>query len=81
MSLNEIVARVLSVPADQLTDESDPTTVGSWNSLRHIELIVQVETAYGLKFSRSEMVGLRSVGQIRAMLLKKGVQESELYPA
>jgi acyl carrier protein len=73
MHLEEIFVRVLGIPAQHLADEASPMTIPAWNSLKHIELIVQIEAAYRVRFTRPEIASLRSVGEIRSLLSKKGV--------
>jgi acyl carrier protein len=46
----------------------------NWTSLRHVTLLVEVENEYGIRFSNAEMATMRSVGDIRTALRKKGVQ-------
>ena len=75
MRLEEIFSRVLGIPVHHLADDSSPVTVPAWNSLKHIELIVEIEAAYRVRFARSEIASLRSVGEIRSLLSKKGVVE------
>lgn len=71
--LEEVVAAALDVPVEVVTGESSPYTLGSWTSRRHIEVIMRVETVYGVSFSASELVVLTSVDRIRAVLRGKGV--------
>lgn len=69
----EVVAGVLEVEPEQLTDDAGPRTLGSWTSLRHVQLLVTLEEAYGLSFSYQEMKDVASIGALRAALRGKGV--------
>jgi len=40
----------------------------------HITLLMEIESAYDVQFSNSEMIALRSLGDIRAALARKGVE-------
>lgn len=71
--LHEVVARALRVPATSVSDESSPATLRRWDSLRHLELMTQIEDAYGVRFSTADMVRAQSVGQIRCLLREKGI--------
>jgi acyl carrier protein len=73
MRLEEIFAEVLQQPIEQFSDVSSPQTISQWNSLKHIELIMQIEMAYGTRFSHPEIASLRSLGAIRTILQKKGI--------
>jgi acyl carrier protein len=74
MRLHDVLARVLDEPADQFTDDSSPENVLAWTSLRHVTLLIEIEQAYGIRFSNAEMTTMRSMGDIKAALAKKGVQ-------
>ena len=73
MALEDVLERVLEEPADSFDDDSSPDTVLAWTSLRHVTLLVEIENEYGIRFSNAEMTTMRSVGDIRAALTKKGV--------
>jgi acyl carrier protein len=73
LKLHEVVARALRVPAASVSDESSPATLRRWDSLRHLELMTQIEDAYGVQFSTGDMVRAQSVGQIRSLLREKGI--------
>jgi acyl carrier protein len=74
VTLHEVVARALRIPATSVTDESSPETLRRWDSLRHLELMTEVEEAYGVQFSTGDMVRAQSVGQIRRLLREKGIE-------
>lgn len=74
MRLHDVLARVLDEPADQLTDDSSPDTVLNWTSMRHVTLLVEIENVYDIRFSNAEMATMRSLGDIKAALAKKGVE-------
>lgn len=76
MQLNDLLSRVLEEPADQLTDDASPDTVLNWTSMRHVTLLVEIENAYDIRFSNAEMMTMRSLGDIKAALAKKGVEVS-----
>jgi acyl carrier protein len=72
--LHEVVARALRVPATTVSDESSPATLRRWDSLHHLDLMTEIEEAYGLQFSTADMVRAQSVGQIRSLLREKGIE-------
>jgi acyl carrier protein len=73
MKLFETVASILNIDVNTLTNESNGRNTENWDSLRHIELILAVETAFGVTFSMSEMVSMQDLGDMRALLVEKGV--------
>lgn len=71
--LHEVVARALRVPATSVSDASSPETLKRWDSLHHLELMTEVEEAYGVQFSTADMVRAQSVAKIRELLREKGI--------
>ena len=58
---------------DDLTiaDSTTPADIANWNSLQHINLIMAVESDFGVKFRSSEMEKMTNVGDIIDLLEKK----------
>ncbi|AQZ63359.1 unnamed protein product [[Actinomadura] parvosata subsp. kistnae] len=73
MRLEDVLATVLEQPADSFTDESSSENVLSWTSLRHVTLLIEIENEFGIRFTNAEMTTMRSLGDIRAALERKGV--------
>ncbi|UBU18504.1 acyl carrier protein [Nonomuraea gerenzanensis] len=73
MRLEDVLATVLEQPADSFTDESSSENVLTWTSLRHVTLLIEIENEFGIRFSNAEMTTMRSLGDIRATLERKGV--------
>lgn len=70
--LTELVADVLQVPADEVTEDTGPATTAAWSSLRHVQIIARVEKEYGVRLTAREARACRSVGKLRAVLAEKG---------
>lgn len=73
MKLYEVVAGILKIEAGILSEESNALNTPNWDSLRHIELMLAVETAFGVRFSMPEMVSMQNLGDMRNLLVAKGV--------
>jgi acyl carrier protein len=71
MRLADVVADVFEVDPAEVVDEATPATLENWTSLRHIQLVVALEAAYGVSFSSQEIRGFRSVGDVRRTLAGK----------
>src|SRR5271166_6874793 len=46
-----------------LTPATTADDVGAWDSLSHIRLVLAVSKTFGVKFSASEIGGLKNVGE------------------
>ncbi len=72
MNLYEVVASVLNIDAATLNEQSNALNTPNWDSLRHIEVMLAVETASGVTFSMAEMVSMQNLGDMRRLLVEKG---------
>jgi acyl carrier protein len=77
MQLYNIIGKVLGVDPSKLSDESNAQNTPNWDSLRHIEVIFAVESAFHLRFTMPEIANLRKLGDIRQLLLAKNVKLNE----
>lgn len=78
MSREEVYERLNAVFQDVFDDETitvnDGTTandIEDWDSLEHINLIVAVEEEFGIKFGMGEVNGMKNVGEMVDIILKK----------
>jgi acyl carrier protein len=81
MQLYGLVGKVLGVDAATLTEDSNAQNTPKWDSLRHIEVIFAMENAFHVRFTMPEISGLRNLGDIRKLLLAKGVRLNEMVDA
>jgi acyl carrier protein len=56
-----------------LTPETSPDDIPRWDSLRHIALVTAVEDAFSISLSMDEMMEIRCVRDIQAVLARHGV--------
>ncbi|MGA3086469.1 MAG: acyl carrier protein [Thermodesulfobacteriota bacterium] len=72
--LKRIIANVLNIREDEIDDDSSMETVESWDSLKHIELVVSLEEEFEIsQLSTDEIVEMISVAEIKRTLRNKGV--------
>ncbi len=74
----QVLSRVQQIASDVLlvdvTADSSPETVESWDSVQHLNLILAVEEEYGFQFSPEEMDGAKTVGAIAGLVsARRGV--------
>lgn len=72
MKLETIIAQVLNVDEGNLSDESNAKNTPNWDSMRHIELLLAVEMAFGIQFSMPEITSMQNLGDMRRLLVDKG---------
>jgi acyl carrier protein len=72
--LSQTVAEVLGVNAYLLTEESSPSTISSWDSLGHLNLVIALEEEFDVDLSAEEVLTMRDMGSIRLILRHYGVE-------
>lgn len=78
MDQPQIYTRLTSVFRDvfdeddlALTPETTAEDVDGWDSLSHIRLVLAISKSFGVKFSASEIGGLKNVGEFVELIQKK----------
>ncbi len=69
--LQSIFRRVLENQEIVLRPETTGDDIEEWNSLTHIYLIVAIEKEFKVKFRTAEIVPLKNLGEMVALLQKK----------
>jgi len=64
----EIAGDVLEAP---VTADSSPATVDSWDSVRHLNLILALEDEYGLQFRPEDTDEAKSIGDLARLVASK----------
>jgi len=62
--LNGIFQDVFDDEELTVNAETNSDSIEDWDSLEHINLIVAIEKAFGLKFSMDEVTGMKNVGEM-----------------
>ena len=69
--LNSVFQDVFDDDTIVVRDETTAADIEDWDSLEHINLMVAVEKAFGMKFSMAEVTGLKNVGEMVDVILKR----------
>jgi acyl carrier protein len=73
MTPESIIARVFGVPRQSVTDTTSNTTLDAWDSLNHVTLVLELESAYAISFSAEETLVMTDVAAIKRTLRTHGV--------
>jgi acyl carrier protein len=67
----QVLSRVSTIVADTLghetlvlQPESQAADVDGWDSLAHVQIIVAVERAFGIRFRTGEIATIKNVGEL-----------------
>ncbi len=62
--IKEILATILEIDQSDINNNTNPDTVSSWDSLRHMKLVFSIEDEYDVQFSDDQIIQLTDVGKI-----------------
>lgn len=71
--LKTILSNVLGIPESDITDETSPDNVETWDSFNGLMLVSELENEFHVKFTMDEVTTVRCVGDIKKTLKKHGV--------
>lgn len=80
MSIYQIVRNVIGQKDVALDECSNADNTPGWDSLKNIELIFAVESHYRVRFTVKEVARLKSVGDLRRLLIAKGADVNAVDP-
>lgn len=69
--LNEIFCEVFDDDGIVIRPEMTANEVDGWDSLSHVNLIVTIEQRFNIRFSQKELLTLRNVGDLLAVIASK----------
>ncbi len=69
--LKKVILAQLGLDDWDIADETTAGTVPGWDSLSHAGIVSAVEDAYRIRFRTSEIVRLKNVGQLQALVDSK----------
>lgn len=67
--MQDIFQQVFQDPSLELRDEWTSSDLDGWDSLRHTDLIIAIEKAFGVRFAIAEMARTRELGSNVGTLL------------
>jgi acyl carrier protein len=69
--LNEVFQDVFDDEEITVTDATTADDIEDWDSLEHINLVVAVETEFGIKFNMGEVNKFKNVGEMVDIILTR----------
>jgi acyl carrier protein len=72
--LRELLSKIFEVPLSAISENASPDTIETWDSLRHMNLVVALEQAFDVELSDDQVVEILSYKLIRIVLQEHGVE-------
>lgn len=71
--LKKLLGGVFGLPPAEIRTSLQQSEVDSWDSLKQMDLVVSLETAYDISLEIADIVRMTSVLEIIAVISEKGV--------
>jgi len=69
--IKNIMSAVFEIPEEQIKDNSSPDTIESWDSLKHMNLIIALEEEFEVEFTDNEIFELMNYTLIKSIITGK----------
>jgi acyl carrier protein len=69
--IKNVMSAVFEIPIEEINEDTSPDNVGSWDSLKHMNLVVALEEEYDIEFIEEEIVEMMNLSQIKNIVLEK----------
>ena len=66
--LKQVIATILEVEASSIDENANTDTIKSWDSLRHMNMVLAVEDEFGVSIPDSEAATITSYPLIRLIV-------------
>ena len=66
--VRRIAADVFGKDEDLLDADSSPEQIETWDSVRHLNLVLALEAKYGIEFGPEEMDRMKTLGEIAGLV-------------
>ena len=69
--LDEVFQDVFDDSSIHVVDSTTSDDIEDWDSLEHINLVVAIENAFGIKFNMGEVTKMKNVGEMVDIILER----------
>lgn len=64
----EVAADVFSMPRSSLSSASSPETIESWDSVQHLNLVLALESRFGVSLDPEDIEKMKSLGAVEKVI-------------
>ena len=73
--LKDLMAELFRMKEDEITDDLTMEHSDVWDSLKHMELVLSIEQAFGIELALEEIVAMLRFKDIKWVLKEKGIED------
>ena len=66
-----VMSAVFEIPANKIDKESSPDNIESWDSLKHMNIVVALEEEFNIQFTDDEIIELINMKLILVIIREK----------
>ena len=68
----KIISQVFNVPIEDINDESSSDDIETWDSLKHMNMVLALEEEFNVQFGEEQILEMLNVGLIIEILKEIG---------
>ena len=72
--LKQVLSSIFNVSLDMISESASPDTIESWDSIRHMNLVLALEEEFDIEFTDDQVVEILSYKLIKIVLQEHGVE-------
>ena len=72
--LTQVISQVLGVEPASISDASSPATIPAWDSVNHLNLVMALESEFGLSLSPEDALAMNDVRAMQEILRHRGAK-------
>ena len=69
----KVIEKVLHVKENDVRDEMSAQDIPDWDSMSYFLLVSTLEEEFKVAFSGSEVAGIKTIGDMKKLLISKGI--------
>lgn len=62
--IRSIMSAVLAIPAGEINEDTSPESIESWDSMKHMNMVVGLEEEFDIEFSDDDIMDMNSFALI-----------------
>lgn len=71
--INKIIVDVFEIKENEIKPELSKDDIASWDSLKHMDLVVSIESEFGIELEIEDIIRMNTIGDITEVITSKSV--------
>jgi acyl carrier protein len=68
--VRSVASDIFGVPTEKIVAESSPETIGNWDSIQHLNLVLAIEEKFGVQLDPEDIEQMKNIGAVVALVEK-----------